>query len=294
MTCRNSEKNIEDAVLSISNQSIKPKYIIVINDGSTDRTLSTLSHLKEKISNLHIITNPDLGYDIDRVVSNWNKAIKLTYEMNLEKTDFHLIATDDTVYEVKYAEKILAVIKDNPHIVIASGNFDDNRYVTPHGAGRFVNNKFFEKNDGFYPEKIGYESFILYKATKDGYDYKMVSNAKFRHIRELGQDHRFSDWGQSMKALGYHPLFVLERFLIDFIKNKPIGRVGTISILYYYLTYKPNNYGYNSLYQKELRDYIRMCQINQFKNKIKKFSIFFTSYFLDKITSIGVRKTIKN
>jgi len=294
MTCRNSERNIEDAVLSISNQSIKPKYIIVINDGSTDRTLSALSHLKEKISNLHIITNPDLGYDIGRVVSNWNKAIKLTYEMNLEKTDFHLIATDDTVYEVKYAEKILAVIKDNPHIVIASGNFDDNRYVTPHGAGRFVNNKFFEKNNEFYPEKIGYESFILYKARKDGYDYKMVSDAKFRHIRELGQDHHFSDWGQSMKALGYHPLFVLEIFLIDFTKNKPIGRVGTISILYYYLTYKPNNYGYNSLYQKELRDYIRMCQINQFKNKIKRFPIFFTTYFPGKVTSIGVRTTRKN
>lgn len=274
MTCRNSEKNIEDAVLSITNQSTKPKYIIVINDGSTDRTLSILAQLKEKISNLHIITNPDLGYDIDRVVSNWNKAIKLTYEMNLEKTDFHLVATDDTVYEIKYAEKILAFIKNDPHIVIASGNYDNNRYVTPHGAGRFVNNKFFEKNNRFYPEKIGYESFILHKARKDGYDYKMVSDAKFRHIRELGQDHRFSDWGQSMKALGYHPLFVLARFLIDFIKNKPVGRVGTISILYHYLTYKPNNNGYNSFYQKELRDYIRMCQINQFKNKIKRFPIF--------------------
>ncbi|WP_458718707.1 hypothetical protein [Candidatus Nitrosocosmicus sp. R] len=104
-------------------------------------------------------------------------------------------------------------------------------------------------------EKIGYESFLFHKARKDGYDYTIVSNAKFRHVRELGKDHHFLDWGQSMKVLRYHPLFVLGRFMIDFIKNKPVGRVGTISILYYYLIYRPNESGYNSFYQKELRLY---------------------------------------
>ncbi|CAN5575737.1 hypothetical protein BH23THE1_BH23THE1_31030 [soil metagenome] len=214
--------------------------------------------------------------------------------MNLEKTGFHLIATDDTVYEQRYAEKILAFIKDNHHIAIASGNYDNNRYVTPHGAGRFVNNRFFEKNIKFYPEKIGYESFILHQARKDGYDYTIVTDAKFSHTRELGTDHHFSDWGQSMKALGYHPLFVFGRFIVDFIKNKPTRRVGTISILYCYLTYRPKYNGYNSFYQKELRDYIRMSQINQLKSKIKRSPVVFTNYVIDKITSIGVRKIMKN
>ena len=36
LTCRNSEKIIEPTLTSIIEQSIKPKYIIVIDDGSTD------------------------------------------------------------------------------------------------------------------------------------------------------------------------------------------------------------------------------------------------------------------
>jgi glycosyltransferase involved in cell wall biosynthesis len=273
MTCRNSEKNIEEALLSINNQSVKPAYIIVIDDGSTDKTNSILSSLKHKVSNLHVITNPDLGYDIGRVVKNWNKAIKLTYDLSLLQTDFHMIATDDTVYEEKYAEKILKFHDDNPHIVISSGNYDNNTYATPHGAGRFVNNKFFKKNHQYYPEVIGYESFILYAARYLGYDYTIVPSARFEHTRELGSDHNFYDWGQSMRALGYHPLFVLGRCIIYFIKDKPIGRVGPIMLLYTYLTYRPNKEGYYSLYPKEVRDYIRNTQLKHLKKFTKRMNI---------------------
>jgi glycosyltransferase involved in cell wall biosynthesis len=270
VTCRNSEKDIETAILSIFNQSIAPAYIIVIDDGSTDRTPHILSKLKEKLSNLHVITNPDLGYDIGRIVSNWNKAIRLTYEKGLEKTDFHMIATDDTVYEENYAKNIFMFINENPQIVISSGNYDQNNYVAPHGAGRFVNNDFFEKYHKFYPEIMGYESFILHAARKEGYGYAIAQNARFKHTRMLGIDHGFKEFGASMRALGYHPLFVLSKLFFDIIKNKPIGRFGTLSILYYYLTYRPNKNGYNSFYQQDVRDYIRKTQLNHFRNKIKR------------------------
>lgn len=270
VTCRNSEKNIEEALLSIFNQSVKPSYMIVIDDGSTDRTPRILSRLKERISGLHIITNPDLGYDIGRVVSNWNKAIRLSYDLQLEKTDYHMIATDDTVYEENYVEKIFKFLDLNQHIVIASGTFDDTKYATPHGAGRLINNIFFGKIERFYPEIIGYESFILYAARYQGYDYAVVSNARFEHTRKLGSDHNFYDWGQSMKALGYHPLFVLVRCLLYFIKNKPIGRLGSIVMFYKYLTYRPLKEGYYSLYQKEVRDYISKIQVNHMKEDAKK------------------------
>jgi hypothetical protein len=36
-----------------------------------------------------VIANPDLGYDISRVVRNWNDAIKLTKNKALRKTDYH-------------------------------------------------------------------------------------------------------------------------------------------------------------------------------------------------------------
>jgi hypothetical protein len=58
---------------------------------------------------LYVIANPDLGYDISRVVRNWNDAIKLTKNKALRKTDYHMIATDGTVYPRDYAQKPLSL-----------------------------------------------------------------------------------------------------------------------------------------------------------------------------------------
>ena len=76
----------------------------MIDDGSKDNTPIILEELSEKIDNLFIITNPDLGYDISRVVKNWNMAIELKNRKKLQETDYHMIGTDDTVYEKRYAE----------------------------------------------------------------------------------------------------------------------------------------------------------------------------------------------
>ena len=97
VTCRNSENDIEKAIKSLSDQTIKPSYIIVIDDGSKDNTGEILKRLSDEIHNLFIISNPDLGYDISRIVKNWNKALALKAEKMLEETDYHMIGTDDTI-----------------------------------------------------------------------------------------------------------------------------------------------------------------------------------------------------
>ena len=84
-TCRNSENNIEKAILSLHNQTLKPEYIIVIDDGLTDNTPFILNNLKEKIDNLFIITNPDLGYNVTRIVNNWNKVYTIDYRFKIKK-----------------------------------------------------------------------------------------------------------------------------------------------------------------------------------------------------------------
>ncbi len=48
ITCRNSKKDIENAINSLVKQTIKPKYMIVIDDGSTDSTPSILINLQKK------------------------------------------------------------------------------------------------------------------------------------------------------------------------------------------------------------------------------------------------------
>lgn len=260
VTCRNSEKDIEMAIISLTNQSVKPRYIIIVDDGSQDRTPSILSDLKKKIDNLYIITNPDYGYDVRRIVTNWNKALKFAEDMNLEQTDYHMIATDDTQYEIQYAEKILNYFSSNSLVAIASGNYDKVIYSAPHGAGRFVNNAFFSDHMKYYPEKMGYESAVLYVALKNGFKCIVVPDARFIHTRKLGTEHHFYEFGASMRTLGYHPIFAIGRFLQYFVSGKPIGRIGAINMLYYYISYKPKHAGYDSMYDPVTRKAIRNIQ----------------------------------
>lgn len=265
VTCRNSESEIENAIISLLKQTTKARYIIVVDDGSTDNTPNFLNRLKSKNDNIYVITNPDLGYDIGRVVRNWNSAINLARDFELEKTDYHMISTDDTQYEEFYAEKIMRKMDEDKIIAISSGNYDNNSYATPHGAGRFVRNSFFNNVLGQYPEKMGYESVILQMSLYHGFKNLVNNDARFSHTRQLGSNHHFYEFGASMRTLGYHPLFVLGRFMQCFVTGKPIGRMGAIQMLYYYLSYKPKQMGYDSMYDPEIRQAIRIRQKTRIK-----------------------------
>lgn len=260
VTCRNSENEIENAIISLLKQTIVPKYIIVVDDGSTDGTPRILERLKSDNEGLYLITNPDLGYDIGRVVKNWNSAISLARKLSLEKTDYHMISTDDTHYEASYSEKIMQKMDSDDKIAISSGNYDNNYYSTPHGAGRFVRNSFFEEFLELYPEKMGYESVILQMSLYHGFKNLVNNDARFSHTRPLGANHHFYEFGASMRTLGYDPLFVLGRFAQCFVTGRPMGRMGALQMLYHYLSYNPKQVGYDSMYDPEIRKAIRTRQ----------------------------------
>lgn len=269
VTCRNSEDTIEKAIHSLHNQTIKPEYIITIDDGSTDRTPEILKRMSGEMQNLFVITNPDMGYDVTRIVKNWNKAILFSRENNLKPTDYHMIGTDDTIYEPDYAEKIISLMDNNQNLAIVSGRYDENRYEKPHGAGRFVRNSFFNNTHYLYPEKMGYESVILITALKANMRYMILREARFEHTRPLGQNHHFYEFGASMRTLGYHPIFAFGRFLKYFITGKPIGRMGALYMIYHYISYKPKETGYDSMYPEDIRKYLRQEQIDKIKSVLR-------------------------
>lgn len=268
LTCRNSQSTIRSAIESILKQTVLPEYIIIINDGSTDKTAEIIQEIRSAQSSIYVITHPDWGYDIKRVVSNWNEAIRFSKERNLKRTKFHLIATDDAEYSPEYVETLIQSMDSNEKIAIASGTYSEHAPAMPHGAGRLVNNSFLENTiwRGCYPEKMGYESAVLYEADRCGYNHIVISNARFRHTRPLGLGHKFYEFGASMQTLGYHPLFALGRILKYFVTGEVTGRIGAIYMLYYYLSYEPKSEGYDSLYDERIRNYIRTYQLKRLRN----------------------------
>jgi glycosyltransferase involved in cell wall biosynthesis len=275
VTCRNSENSIERALASIKGQLISPAYVVVINDGSIDKTREILERIQNEWSALYVINNPDLGYDIKRVVKNWNAAFKYVRDIGLPKTDYHMIATDDSIYPADYTKKIISSMDSDKSLAIVSGNYTKYDALTPHGAGRFIRNSFFENTiwHGCYPEQMGCESAILYEAKRSGHSFAIIGDAKFEHTKPLGQSYKFYEFGAGMRTLGYHPLCVLVRFLKCFVSGEFIGRKGALYMLYYYLSYKTKSDGYNQLYDKSLRDYIRINQRLRLRRVIGKLRV---------------------
>jgi hypothetical protein len=105
----------------------------------------SLIKFKDWNDSLRVITHADWGHDGNRVVRNRNEAIKFAKDNGLQKTEYHLIATDNTLYPKDYAENILTYMDSNPQVAPASGNYASYKLYMPHGAGRIVRNSFFEK-----------------------------------------------------------------------------------------------------------------------------------------------------
>ncbi len=270
LTCRNSQDSIRRAIGSILKQTVFPEYIIVINDGSLDMTGDILQEIQSTLPSLHVITHPDWGYDIKRVVMNWNEAIRFSKEGGLKRSKYHLIATDDTEYSFDYVEKLIHCMNSDQKIAISSGTYTEAVPVMPHGAGRLVRNSFLEDSiwKGYYPEKMGYESAVLYEANRCGYKHIVLWEARFKHTKPLGQTHKFYEFGASMQTLGYHPVFALGRILKYLLTGEVTGRIGALYMLYYYLSYRPKADGYDSLYDEKIRHYIRNYQLRRLKNLI--------------------------
>ena len=209
---RNGEDTVAQCLESVLNQTMPPILVCIVDDGSTDETPSILEAFSSRFpGRFHIITLPDRGFDIRRVVHNLNLAIRRFRWLGVE-TKHTLITGDDCIYPDNYAKFILSKMEHDPSLVVASGDIEG--YipdVTPRGSGRFVRNSFFEKTGGMYPPYYGYESWILHKALQLGYRIQNFSELRYKHLRMLGKKHRFCDWGLAMKCLGYHALEVVYR-----------------------------------------------------------------------------------
>ncbi|MEM2914649.1 MAG: glycosyltransferase family 2 protein, partial [Candidatus Bathyarchaeia archaeon] len=91
----NEEKSIGKTLESLLNQTKKLEQIIVVDDGSTDRT----SEVVENFRNVTLIKNH----------RRIGKAESINRVLELISTDFVIIVDADTVLEESFAEKSLKV-----------------------------------------------------------------------------------------------------------------------------------------------------------------------------------------
>jgi glycosyltransferase involved in cell wall biosynthesis len=230
---RNGASTIKQTLDSILRQSLHAAQICVVDDGSTDGTSNMLKAFVEQDA-IKVVTMPDQGYDIRRVPFNLNVAYS-----NLNAAfDYLMISGDDCIYPTDYASSIITFMESDPRIGVASGRPRAIGNVLsehlPSGSGRIVRHTLWRTVGGGYPQKVGWEAWLLFKALQNGFSTPLYSDFVYEHLRPRGSTHQFAYWGSAMHSLGYHPLYALGRMTKNLVKRE-IPLAGSVSILRGYL-----------------------------------------------------------
>ncbi|MDK0899083.1 glycosyltransferase family 2 protein [Clostridium perfringens] len=168
----NSEKYIEQTILSIINQSYENIQYIIIDGKSTDKTLEIINKYKEKID--LIVSEKDNGmYDAI------NKGLKLA--------DGDIIAylnSDDIYNDNKVIEKVVEIFVENKEIDWIYSDFysidEDSNILELFKIPNVNYKEFFASNWSYIPQPT---TFWRKKIIKNGVnfdcDYKMAADYKF-------------------------------------------------------------------------------------------------------------------
>lgn len=219
---RNEETHLEKTLNAIRRQSIPPKKIIVVNDGSTDRT----SEIAKEYADI-VVELPDRGFNAIATA-----AISGVINQGLTRispdSEYVLICGADAVLPADFFEIISIEMERDPQLVVASGRLEsDPAYegLPPRGT-RVVKADFWREANGLrYPETLGWESWLVFKALEMGMKAKRIPHlitvaqrppikTKIRKARSIGA---------SMNNLGYFWVYAVGRSFRYFLSEPKAG-----------------------------------------------------------------------
>jgi len=245
IAARDEEKYLPETLDSLLSQTHSLYKIIVINDGSQDRTLEISEEKGCIVINLPYHRESYLGNP--RLAMIWNHGFKEAEKYN---PDYLLISGADHIYPENYLSRLIEVTKGNT--VISGGVIADHGLTeVPRGSGRLIDSKFWKRILGFqYYPCYGFESYPIMKAKSLGFETSVV-NDLITFSRKLKRN-KIKSWGGGiwMRASGYHWTRVVSRIIILALKRP----IAALYMLYGFVTYhgpKLDIYDYVRGYQKK-------------------------------------------
>jgi glycosyltransferase involved in cell wall biosynthesis len=258
---RDGAQTLGATIDSIMNQDLPPEFLVVVDDGSTDRTREIIDEKSEQFGKIFSVHTNSKTRDIRRVPLLLN--LGLEFAEGLPKTSYMMVSGDDNELEPVYASSIIARMDQDPSIAVASGDWIDSpgrSNQMPHGGGRFVRMEFMQKLGGRYPVAYGWETWLLYKALELGYKVKIFSDQRYRHTRPF-QSKNLLGWGRAMYSLGFPSYFVLLRFAINFLWSRrgTQSRKASISMIagYFSARFNPHLLGNMIIQDAPLKSFVR-------------------------------------
>jgi len=282
ITTRNRCQDLWQTLESILNQELPCMRIVVFDDGSSDGTEELLrSYSQEYGQILQVLRRDDVQYDIKRVVRNWNECLGEAEREGLDRSvDFTFITADDCIYPAGYVRTIIQRMNRDPLLAIASGTRGIpaplDGWKPPEGSGRLIRNSFLASVGFRFPEKSGYEPWIVYEAMRRGFKVECINEVTYQHLERFGLSHGFVEWGYMPHALGYFPIFFLGRVLQNLLSGAVPRRVLLGMVKCYLRAYfvKPRDPFY-SPHSRELRSFVRSFQVDRMRKAILRSAMRF-------------------
>jgi len=268
---RNEEKFIGNTLESLANQDLVPYRIVVVDDGSTDKT----SEIASSFDNVEVLSRENTGSDkyiSKHIIQTINLGLSLLTHDN--KCNFIMKIDCDHLLPRNYLSTICNRMTQNPKLVVASGIIKNEPfYDMPLGSGRVVKYDFWKTLDLCYPENFRYEAYIMLKAKIMDLEVEIFPDLITETQRKTGSRYEnnpqsFYNLGKGYRAMGYIFPIVLFR-MIRVMKKNPLG-------IFYLLK------GFFSrdveFYEQDIRDYVKNSQYKKIKsfdlNTLKKIFNF--------------------
>ena len=115
----NEEKNIFYTLESLKNQTFQDFEVIVVNDGSTDKTFEIVENFKLQTSNFKLLNLESSQHEPGaKVVRTFNKGLEMA---DLNRFEIICKFDADIIFPKNYLKKINEVYENNPNAGMVSG-----------------------------------------------------------------------------------------------------------------------------------------------------------------------------
>lgn len=273
----NTEKYLKKCLDSLVNQTYKDFEIIVVNDGSTDKSSSIISKYQKKYKNIIVIDKENEGLSMARnrgVQKSSGKYIifvdsddyvsnKLLEEVDKKIDDSDIlrfqIATEDEDYtkiNEYHEEEFESMCGYDAFKYLSSYHFVEPAWCYVIRKNYYIENKFSFKR-GVYHEDFGLIPYVIYKARK----VKSVDFIGYYYIQRNGSIMNNNDYKKTVKKA----FDMLEQYKTMRLFAKNINRKNNLDD--YFLSYISNSVIVKA---RELKKDEKKVYINE----LKKLNVF--------------------
>jgi glycosyltransferase involved in cell wall biosynthesis len=273
----NTEKYLKKCLDSLVNQTYKDFEIIVVNDGSTDKSSNIISKYQKKYKNIIVIDKENEGLSMARnrgVQKSSGKYIifvdsddyvsnKLLEEVDKKIDDSDIlrfqIATEDEEYtkiNEYHEEGFESMCGYDAFKYLSLYHFVEPAWCYVIRKNYYIENKFSFKN-GVYHEDFGLIPYVIYKARK----VKSIDFIGYYYIQRNGSIMNNNDYKKTVKKA----FDMLEQYKTMRLFAKNINRKNNLDD--YFLSYISNSVIVKA---RELKKDEKKVYINE----LKKLNVF--------------------